>query len=745
MQAEDGLSIPAQKTEMREFAAARNWQVVGEFADPGSTGSDMNRPGLEALQAAIEAGEVDVVLVHELSRLSRSVFDTFAFFELLGRHDVGFASVKEPQFDLSTPTGRLLLTFIAGINQYYIDMLRLHTKKSKKQRVRQGLYNASIPPFGYRHAGDQRTPPVIVEAEAQGVRLAFERYATGRYSYQDVANLLNGEGYRTGRGRRYSKDTVADMLRNRFYAGKVVYKEGRRGDVGEVYEGLHEPIVGEDLWNAVERVRGRHHHASKTTGRERRSYLLSQVVRCHVCGRKLRAQSSRKAAYYREMSYARGYEDCPNAQVGVRMRKLHEQVGAIIRRLSLPADWQQELMEMIGEDDEAVTLRNRRARLVARRRRLKKAYLRGDFEEDEDIYRQELAAIRREMDQIPSGEELIQIKQAADILETVGDVWDEAEATEQNDLVRLMLREIQADVVQGRVVFLRPTAPFVPLFRAVPILEERDAGTFTPDWPDELVELLSWPVQTPVARLPEEPAALPFLAQWPWEPDPSARISPSLSDALKARRQAGHEGGVAVTVAHEGVPPLLLDERKWGGVTLERQSLSDALAREEGTVAFLSTPLAVQEHADRVGLAREVHRLLDEEGRWHVVDLVPASMAAHWVFTYFDEAWALARESYWTTHGFYNGLRRSGFAVEQREHTLRRPVTLGVALEIARRRPGLLARLADESYERGLERLEEVVEREGGAAVIPSEVTLVEVVATKRSIGQEGEASVGDS
>jgi site-specific DNA recombinase len=710
MQVEEGLSIAAQLAEMREFAAQRGWSIVAEFVDPGVTGRTLDRPGLKQLLTAAEEHSFDVILVHELSRLSRSVFDTFAFFESLGRYNVGFASLKEPQFDLSTPTGRLLLTFIAGINQYYIDMLRMHTKKSKRQRVRQGLCNASIPPYGYRHVGDPKTPPAIVEEEAEAVRLAFERYATGQYSYQGIADLLNDTGYRTRLGRRFSKDTVADIIRNPFYAGKVVYKEGRRGSSDEVYPGLHKPVVAEEIWNAACRVRGRHQHASRTFQPQLRPYLLSRISHCHACGRNLRVQSASGGGYYREMSYARGYDDCPNTRVGVRAETVHRQISAIVRKLRLPPAWQEELARIIGDDEETISLRNRRARLIARRRRLKEAYIHGDFEEDEDIYRRELEQIRRELDDVPADDDLLRICQAAEVLESLADVWDDADAFDRRDLIRLMLRDVRVDVVQGRVLFLRPVAPFVPLFRSIPLLQERDLGTFTPVWTAEMTDLLPYPIMPPLTSLPRKVADRLFLPVWPWTPDPSARISEPLSDALKARRKAGRFGGAAIDVARRGVPPLLLDARKWPDASLEVRSLSEALEQRDGTLAFLYTPLAVQGHPDRDDLVEAAFRLLDEEGHWHVIDVVPASMPAHWVFAFFPEAWPHAYGSFWTAYNFYNELRRAGFQVKLREHAFYWPVALGVAWEIARRRSGLLAALTDEHYQEGLHRLEKALE-----------------------------------
>jgi site-specific DNA recombinase len=373
MQAEEGFSIEAQLNEMRAYAAQRGWKVVAEFVDAGISGSTMERPGLRALLEAAQARQFDVVLVHELSRLSRSVFDTFEIFDQLGRAQVGFASVREQQFDLSQPHGRFFLTMIASINQYYLDMLRLHTQKSKRERARQGLYNASVAPYGYRHVGDARTPPVVVEEEAKVVRRVFEMYATGRYTCRQIAEVLNGEGYRTRSGRRFSKDGITEMLRNPFYIGKVTYREGRRGEV-EVYDGLHEPIVSEGLWEAAARVRNRQTVRRVLRG-EKRPYLLGGIARCHTCGRRLRAQGAQAGDYYRDTTVLTGYDDCPYGQSGVRAEVVHEQVGRILRGLRLPEEWREEMAALVGEDEEVGTLRSRRERLIAERRRLKRAYL----------------------------------------------------------------------------------------------------------------------------------------------------------------------------------------------------------------------------------------------------------------------------------------------------------------------------------------------------------------------------------
>ena len=733
IQAEEGHSIDAQLVEMRAYAQTRKWQIVGEFVDPGYTGTDLKRPGLGALRELVRNHQCDVVLVHELSRLSRRLYDTFELFEEFGKHDVGFASVGDSDFDFSSPTGRLFLTIMAALNQYYVDILKMHTKKGKHQRVRDGLYNASTPPYGYRHVGDQRTPPEIVPEEAAAVRLIFERYATGHYSYQDLADLLNAQGFRTHSDTHFSKDTIADMLRNPFYMGMVVYKQKQRAqDAGEVYAGQHEALISAGLWEACHQVRARHHSASRPFQPQVRPYLLGQLIHCHACGRRLRAQKTPSGRYYREMSGARGFDDCPYARIGTRADPLHQQMSAIVNRLQLPEDWQTEMLELVGEDEEVDALQERRERLEAERRRLKRAWVRGDFQdEDADLYQQELERIRRELACIPAENELAQLQQAAQQVESLQEIWDDAEETDQRDLLQLMLRRVIADVAQGRILLLYPTAPFIPLFRAIPLLHERELGVFTPVWPPEVAAALALPQCKPLVCVPAPAANHPFLPVWPWKNEARSRISPPLSAALKLRSQAGLGGGPAFAVPHAGVPPLLLDTRKWPAVTLEELPLSRVLAQPAGSVLFLDTPLVVQPHPDRPDLVQQVHERLADQGTWHWFDLMPTSMPAHWVFSTFPATWTYIQSGYWNAQQIFTQLKKVGFQVTLQEHTFYQAVRLDVALEIARQRGGILQLLNDAAYCKGLAQLEAQMAEQGPEMLLGSEVALVEVTARK--------------
>jgi site-specific DNA recombinase len=553
MQAEEGLSIPAQLNEMREFAARRGWTIVAEFVDPGHSGSSMERPGLYALLQAIEQGNCDVVLVHELSRLSRSIFDTFRIFEELGQRNIGFASVKDPDFDFSTPTGRLFLTIIAAINQYYLDLLKQHTAKGKRERARQGLYNASIIPHGYQNVGDAKTPPQIEEKEAEAVRLAFETYATGTASYQDVADRLNEAGYRTRKGKLFSKDTIDDMLRNSFYVGDIVYGTKRKGEESEIFPGQHEAIISRDLFEACQRIRRKRRGAARSYQSKFRTYLLNAISVCSVCRRELRAQATKTNRYYREMSKARGYMDCPNAQRGVVADEVESQMEEIFRHLEIPADWQKEVEALLDRESELEVLNSRRSRLKAELRRLREMNLKGQFDDDLEHFDQLYTRVRAELDALPTSD-LGAIEEAASTLSQLAQVWDEADMVTKRDLLRLVLSQTEIDVQQKRVVSLTPYAPFLPLFRRSDNLVEIETSQFIPLWLPELAEQVSSdPVLPPLIEPPTSPQSTiswPEVVSLP-SPAPNQRITPTLSKFLKARRKAGVEvNGKIIEVAN---------------------------------------------------------------------------------------------------------------------------------------------------------------------------------------------------
>jgi len=682
----------------------------------------------------------DVVVVHELSRLSRSIFDTFDLFETFGRYDVGFASVKEPNFDFTTPTGKLFLTLMAALNQYYLDLLRMHTAKGKRERARQGLYNASIIPFGYKAEGDAKTPPVLDPQAADGVRQAFETYGAGKSSDQEIADLLNDMGLRTPFGRRFSKDTIRDLLQNRFYVGDIVYGTKHKGQPVEYFPGQHQPIISRELFEACQRVRRQRAGAPRTYQQAYRVYLLNGIANCDACGRSLRGQGTKSGLYYREMSKIRGYRDCPNAQVGTRTEVVDEQVSFLFSSLRLPPDWQHRLEDLLHREEELLTRERRRKRLEAESKRLKQLYIRGEFEDDIGAYDREKRRIERELKALPPPD-MIAVEQAAGVLEQLHEVWDGAEMEDQRDLLRLALREVHIDVGQGRVAALQPYPPFIPLFRELPTLIEVEPGLFVPLWPPDLPpEETPGTSLEPVCETParEESILWPFVFGLPTDDRPR-RVTPVLSQFLRARRKLGVEASRAVENHCAGIELLQIDPRFWPDGQAEALRLDaehPQLPYDAGAVSFLRTSFLFQWASDKAAWLDEIGRVLDGVGWWVIEDLMPASMQGHWLYQFFPEARKMDLARTLDAKELFVTLLERGFEAKIQRKTYDQAVSLGAIRQMALARDYVpsLDLLSDIDYKTGMARIEEEMAARGADVLCPSHVCVVQAEATRGTL-----------
>ena len=129
------------------------------------------------------------------------------------------------------------------------------TSESKHYSASQGFFLSSKAPLGYRKwtTDDPRewdSRELIVEPKSsQAIKESFEKYATGEYSYSDIANLLAKKGFTSANGHPFSRETIRLMLSNKTYVGLIEYKGN------EVYRGKHEPIISVDLWDKVQKIR----------------------------------------------------------------------------------------------------------------------------------------------------------------------------------------------------------------------------------------------------------------------------------------------------------------------------------------------------------------------------------------------------------------------------------------------------------------------------------------------------------
>lgn len=257
---EDGLeqefnSLHAQREACEAYILSQRhegWTLVEtHYDDGGFSGGNMERPGLRALLGDVESGLVDVIVVYKVDRLTRSLADFAKIVEQLDARQASFVSVTQA-FNTTTSMGRLTLNVLLSFAQFEREVTGERIRDKIAASKKKGLWMGGPVPLGYEVI-DRKLIPVPEEAER--VRTIMRRYIGSRSANELIAQL-EAEGIRTKVQKRTSgphrggipfrRGSLFHLLRNPIYRGKIVHK-------GEVYEGEHEPIVDEQLWNGVQK------------------------------------------------------------------------------------------------------------------------------------------------------------------------------------------------------------------------------------------------------------------------------------------------------------------------------------------------------------------------------------------------------------------------------------------------------------------------------------------------------------
>jgi site-specific DNA recombinase len=166
-QAEEGFSIEGQTDKLRAYSALRDLGEVLVITDPGLSGKNLNRSGLQQLLAAVEAGHVSNILVWRLDRLSRNLGDLIMLADKFGEKGVALHSVSE-NLDLSSAAGRMFYNILGTFAQYFREQLSENVKMGVERAVKEGKWT-NRPKTGYALIDGELIP----DADAGRVQECF--------------------------------------------------------------------------------------------------------------------------------------------------------------------------------------------------------------------------------------------------------------------------------------------------------------------------------------------------------------------------------------------------------------------------------------------------------------------------------------------------------------------------------------------------------------------------------------------
>lgn len=255
---QDFNSLDAQHEACAAYIASQRHEgwVAGKsrYDDGGISGGTLDRPGLQRLLADIDAGLVQMVVVYKIDRLTRSLADFAKLVERFDAAGCSFVSVTQA-FNTASSMGRLTLNVLLSFAQFEREVTAERIRDKIAASKKKGLWMGGVPPLGYDPHPDPKTRGLVVNAEeAETVRAIFALYeelgclnAIMRRA-SEIGLRSKRHTFKSGRvqgGNPFSRGQIYAVLRNPIYIGKIRHKT-------QVWDGQHEPIVCEAVWERVQ-------------------------------------------------------------------------------------------------------------------------------------------------------------------------------------------------------------------------------------------------------------------------------------------------------------------------------------------------------------------------------------------------------------------------------------------------------------------------------------------------------------
>ena len=264
-----------------------------------------DRPQMQTILRMIESPKIKAVIVVEVQRLSRGDLEDAGRIIKLFRFTNTYVITPQKTYDIRDEYDRDAFERELKRGNEYLEYTKKIMNRGKLLSVSVGNYIGSIPPYGYDKVwiteGKRKCPTLAInEEQANAVRMIFNMYVGDDMGMTNIANRLDDLGIAPPRGKHWSTAAIKDILINIHYIGKVkwnwrktvtivedseIVKTRPKSQIGEylIYDGKHEAIISEELFNAAQEKAGRNH---RTKGTAKIRNPFASLIWCQ-CGRSM--------------------------------------------------------------------------------------------------------------------------------------------------------------------------------------------------------------------------------------------------------------------------------------------------------------------------------------------------------------------------------------------------------------------------------------------------------------------------
>lgn len=324
-------SISTQKSLLEQYAKSNGLLNPVHFTDDGISGTRFDRPGFMAMMEEVEAGNVECIVIKDMSRLGRDYLKVGQIMEMLRQRGIRLIAVND---GIDTDKGEDdFLPFRNIMHEWYARDTSKKIKSTFKTKGMSGKHCTGTVIYGYLWADEKREQWVVDEEAAEVVRSIFRMTMEGFGPYQ-ISQILtkkeieipsvhlarHGEGVNKNKTVKniygWGSSAVVHILRNREYLGHTCnfktrkhFKDKKSHYVPEsewtIFENTHEAIIDKDTFDNVQRIRSNVRRYPDGWGE---AHPLTGLMYCADCGGKMyvhRTNNGKRIAQYTCSQYSK--------------------------------------------------------------------------------------------------------------------------------------------------------------------------------------------------------------------------------------------------------------------------------------------------------------------------------------------------------------------------------------------------------------------------------------------------------
>ena len=355
---EENNSIEAQREITTNYAISKGYNIVKEYADNGYSGILDSRPELNKMIVDISIGVINMVIVKDISRLTRDKNKTGWYTEVFfPDNDVRFISVTEfidsgERYEIDDS---IMLRGIA--NQSYIADISKKIRANKKAMKEAGQFVESRPPYGYKKDKENKHKIIIDNDVAGNIKKIYQMYIKGITS-SGIAEYLNNQKIKNpsrymklkNASKKWSAETINYILSNPFYIGNTVMnkyetnyirktcRENKNKKTWLIKENTHQAIIAKEEYEKVQEIKAR----KKGSTGKKYDFLLKGLVYCGHCKKRLQYKIYKSKDKQRYLHDGAGFtcnyfykKQCKN-KTYIREKNLNDIVkNEVMKKLSI--------------------------------------------------------------------------------------------------------------------------------------------------------------------------------------------------------------------------------------------------------------------------------------------------------------------------------------------------------------------------------------------------------------------------